>query len=558
MMAMQGGLALANRSSKGRSESMKTTLSMVMVGAAVAGFSTGGDARAQPPAPTPAAPTPAAASALPSSTAPLSLVDAVRTTLRQHPAILTAIAQLRQRHAELNVARGPFDPVITAGGSYLRNDAPVLPGAATAPGERDLLTNTAALSLGASAATVWGTSITPSVSLSRVHTTSNIEPLVGTRTDPGQFAQVNLGVVQHLLRGAGTVGAASAVAAAKLAREAAVHNVDGIAQAQVYLALVAYFQLVAAAQDLTLLRDAETAARKVVEDTRALVEGQQRPRSDLPSLEGNLANRSRAVLEAEDDRLQALFALELAMGLGLDGASDFQLGDGFPDPSMPTPDRDTILRLAHRDRGDLLAAHATVASTGESLRGAEHNTLPSLDLNLSIGYAGALEKDGVGPFFAALAGNVPGVNGGVGLSLALPVSNTAQEADRDVKRSTYDEASIAERDLERQLPLAVVGALEDLRLSRSALAASSEAVKQFGQALSDQHDKLHEGVGTVIDAVLTEQLLISAELSRTANQLRYAAALAKVFFEMGALPANENAASVVVALFGGGGSHGGQ
>jgi outer membrane protein TolC len=532
---------------------MKTTRTMVMVGVAMASLGFGGDVWAQP-----SAPPPTTIGGPPPATVPLSLADAVKTTLRQHPAILTAVAQLRQRHAELNVARGPFDPVVTAGGSYARNDAPVLPGAASVMGENYLLTNTAALNVGASAATVWGTSITPSVSLSRIHTTSNIDPLPGTMTDPGQFALVNLSVVQHLLRGAGTVGAASAVAAAKLARDAAVHNVDGIAQAQVYLALVAYFQLVAAAQDLALLRDAESAARKVVEDTRALVEGQQRPRSDLPSLEGNLANRSRDVMGAEDDRLQALYALELAMGLGLDGAPDFHVSDGFPDPSAPTPDRDTILRLAHRDRGDLLAAHATVASSAESLRGAEHNTLPSLDLNLSVGYAGALEKDGVGPYFAALGSNVPGVNGGVGLSLALPVSNTAQEADRDLKRSIYEQAMILERDLERQLPLAVVGALEDLRLSRSALTASNEAVKQFGQALSDQRDKLHEGVGTVIDTVLTEQLLITAELNRTANQLRFAAALAKVFFEMGALPANENAAPVVVALFGGGGSHGGQ
>jgi outer membrane protein TolC len=554
MMAMQGGLALVHRSSKGRSESMKTTRWTVLIGVALASLVAVGSARAQAPE------APPAGGSAPSSSVPLSLLDAVRTTLRQHPAIQTAAAQLRQRYAELNVARGPFDPNLTAGVSQLHNATPVLPGAATIMGERDLMTDTTALNLGASMATVFGTSITPSVGLSRIQTRANVPfpAMTGEMNDAGQFATVNLSVVQHLLRGAGTVGAASAVAAAKLARDAAVHNVDGTAQAQVYVALVAYFQLVAAAQNLALLRDAESAARKVVEDTRALVEGQQRPRSDLPSLEGNLANRTRDVMGAEDDRVQALYALDLAMGLGLEGASDFRVSDGFPDPSIPTPDRDTILRLAHRDRGDLLAAHASVASAEESVRGAEHNTLPALDLNLSIGYAGALENDGPGPFFAALGNNVPGVTGGVGLSLALPVRNTAQEADRDFKRSLHEQATIAERDLERQLPLAVVGALEDLRLSRSALAASNDAVKQFGQALSDQRDKLHEGVGTVIDAVLTEQLLITAELSRTANQLRYAAALAKVFFEMGALPANENGAPVVVALFQGGGSHGGQ
>jgi outer membrane protein TolC len=247
------------------------------------------------------------------------------------------------------------------------------------------------------------------------------------------------------------------------------------------------------------------------------------------------------------------------MGLGVEGTPDFRMTDGFPDPSTPAPDRETIVRLAHHDRGDLLAAHQTVAAAAAGLEGAAHNTLPLLDLNLSVGYAGALERDGIGPFFGALGGNVPGVNGGVGLSLALPVSNTAQEADRDLKLSLREQASIAERDLERQLPIAAASALQDLLLSRSALAASAEAVKQFGQAVADQRDKLHEGVGTVIDLVLTEELLIAAEQSSTANQLRCASALARIFFEMGGLPTTDAAAAAVLGrLLGLREAHGGQ
>jgi outer membrane protein TolC len=492
---------------------------------------------------------------------PLSILDAVRTTLRMHPAIQAASAQLHQRHAELDVARGPFDPVLTASASQTRSAVPVLPGAAAAPGEQSLLTDTSALNLGASMATTWGTSISPSVGLSRVYQRPGeaIAPIPGLMTDPGQFALVSLNVVQPLLRGAGTVGAASAIAAAKLARDAAAHNVEGTAQAQVFMALVAYFQLVAATQDLALLRAAESASRKVVDETRALVEGHQRPRSDLPSLEGNLANRVRMVTEAEDSRQQALHALGLAIGLGAKGTPDFQATDGFPDPSTSTPDQETIVRLAHRDRADLQALHESVASAAEALRGAEHNTLPSLDLSMSVGYAGALERDGVGPFFGALAANVPGPNGSVGLSLALPVRNTAQEANRDLKRSLREQAEVAERDAERQLPVAVASALDELRLSRTALAASAEAVKQFGQAVDDQREKLREGVGTVIDLVLTEQLLIAAEQNRTATQLRFSTALARVVFEMGALPSSERDASEALArLLGVGGAHAGQ
>jgi outer membrane protein TolC len=494
------------------------------------------------------------ASSKEASAAPLSLLDAIRSTLRLQPAIQSANADLRLRTAEVDVARAPFDTLITTTASHLHDATPLPPGQSV---ENSLTTDTTDLSVGAAMTTTWGTTINPTVGLSRVH--QRLSPNVPGLIDPAQRAHVGLTVTQPLLRGAGTVGAASAIAAARLARDAAVHSADRTAQEQVYLTLVAYYELVAATQDLTLLRAIEVAARKVVDDTRALVEGQQRPKSDLRGVEGNLANRARQVIEAENSRKQALYQLELAMGLGAEGAPNLRATDGFPSPSTPTPDRDAIVKLASRDRSDLLAARKNVESAAAQLQGAERNTLPNLDLSASVGYAGGVDRDGVDAFFAAAGRNVPGLNAGVALSLELPVSNTAREADRDLKRAVHERASIAARDLERQLPVAVLGALEDLRLSQKALESSTEAVKQYGQAVTDQRDRLREGAGTVMDLVFTEQLLITAEQSRTANQLRCATALARVFLAMGALPTSEGAvASTMGRLLGTGGSNGGQ
>jgi outer membrane protein len=506
-----------------------------------------GTAWAQAPVPTPWA-----------SNNTLLLVDAVQTTIRLSPTVLAAAAQLRQQEALLNVARGPYDPLITAGVSQTRSAAPVLPEAAIVRGENALTTDTTSANVGASVATVLGTTIAPSVGLSRVYDRANI-PIVsqGFLTGPAQYATVGLNVIQPLLRGAGTVGAASALASAKRARDAAAHTLDAVIQGQVYTTIVDYFQLVAAEEDLKLLRLEETEDRKVVEDTRQLVEGRQRPRSDLPGVEGGLANRTREVLGAEDTRVQAVYALALAMGLGSEGTAEFRTGDPFPDSSIPTLEPEAIMRLARHDRGDLLAAHDSTAAANELLKGSEHNTLPQLNLALSVGYAGAVEKDGIGPFFEALGQTIPGVNASAGLSLTLPVLNTAQIADRDLKRSLRDQASIAENDLQRQLPIQVIQTLKDLLLSQSGLAAAGESVKQFQQAVTDQRDKLHEGVGTVVDLVLTEELLITAEQSRTANELRCASALTAVYYEMGALPTTEEAAvGALVRMFGPGVGHG--
>ena len=98
-------------------------------------------------------------------------------------------------------------------------------------------------------------------------------------------------------------------------------------------------------------------------------------------------------------------------------------------------------------------------------------------------------------FFAAAGRNVPGVNAGVALSLELPVSNTAREADRDFKRAQHEQASIASRDLERQMPVAVLGALDDLRLSLVEHAQTIECLvereQQVGATFRRELDGLH-------------------------------------------------------------------
>jgi outer membrane protein TolC len=467
---------------------------------------------------------------------PLSLLDVVKNTLSSHPNIAAARTELAARTASLGLARGSFDPRFTAGLSHTHDVTPMLPAQRSIYNERAIVNDTTDLSVGAAWTTEVGTTLTPSVGLSRIHQRLQDSMAPAGLGDPYQQAHVGISARQPLLRGAGSVGAASAIGAARASRGAAEHNLAQTAQEQVYGALVAYWQLVATNRQRGLLRTTEGNAQRLVDETKVLVAADQRPRSDLRQLEGNLANRHRAVVEAENNRLQALHALALAMGYGLEQSADWEPRDDFP----PLPNVDVspaqAVQKAKTTRSDIKAAQASVAAAASALRGAEWNTNPALDLNMSLGYNGALDKDGVDAFAAATARNVRGVNAGLGLSLELPFNNTAQLADRDLKRAQYEQARIAAGDLNRTLPVAVMQALDDLRLSSAALAAASEAVSQYEFVVTDQREKLRAGVGTVIDMVLTEELLISAQQNQTANRLRCAVASTRLLFETGALP----------------------
>ena len=483
-----------------------------------------------------AAPPPAAAD----SAAMLSLMDAVRSTLQKHPAIAAARTQLFARNAEHELAAAPFDVVVSSSLGHRMDREPLLPFERIAPEERELKTDTTEWRVGAAKTFDIGTTVLPSVSLARVHSRRSPETaaLMGAQ-EPVQRARVELSVTQPLLRNAGRRGAASVLAASAHGIRAAEHGVRFTAQQQVFDTMVAYWTLVATEHERTLFQTSVERSAKLVEETRALVDADQRPRGDLRQFEGNLVNRQRSLLEAEGSRMQALHRLQLVMGLPASAAASWRPSDNFPAATPPTADGAQLTDTAIKGRPDLLAAREAVAASEALYKGADHNTLPALDLNVAIGYSGALDDDGVGPFFEAAGSNVPGVSGGASLTLELPVGNRAQGALRDLAHAQQMADEIARDDLARTVRTQVLAALDALRYSAATVEAARKAEAYYELALQDERDKLRAGLSTVIDVVLTEERLTQAQLSRVQSELSYAVALAQLSRDSGALPASE-------------------
>ncbi len=466
----------------------------------------------------------------------LSLLEVVQTTLKQHPSIQLADARVAERQAAISAEEGAFDTLFLASAGHQRDHVPVVAALRAFPEQDSTISDRTSLGLGLEWASKWGTRLSPSVTLDRIHQRADGSGLTAAQlVDPFHQARVDLTVTQPLLRGAGATAVASGIEAARLSRDAAKHLVAHTAQTQVFQSVVAYWQWVAATEFFGLLRATEAGALKLREDTKLLVLSDQRPRSDLNLLEGNLANRTRQVHEARNDQLRALFALHAAMGLSVKAIPVARPAESFPDPVEFSNDAE-LVKQALASRQDLAALRQEVGAVGKLLDAADENTDPALDLSVSVGYAGAVDRDGPDAFFSSAVENIPGVSGGVSLSLELPFENTAQTAVRDVRSAQQQQARISMADLERRLPIDVLSALSDLRLSAQSLEASALAVAQYEKALNDERDRLRAGVGTVIDLVLTQDQLISAQLAHTNDRARYAVALSRLYFEMGALP----------------------
>jgi outer membrane protein TolC len=495
-----------------------------------------------PEPPSQAAPQYAAESSLP-------LLEAVQITLRAQPTIAEADAQVQARTADTLAAHGVFDPVAAASFGHDHNETPVLPGQMYAL-ETETIDDVTEFDLGASATLPWGTVLAPSVRLSR--TREDREPgdpfVPGLLSVPWQQAQVSLAIRQPLLRGRGEVGTASGLVAARHERESAIYARSYVAQQAVFETVTAYWELAAAAEQVGISEKAQARARRLLDETRELVLGKQRPAADVTQVEGHLYNRMRFAAQARRDRRRAVHALHIAMGLPSDGTTpEWATVNSFPRPTALGGG--DLAGKATTSRADVRASRASVEAARAALAGAERNTLPALDLSVSIGYVGATLKDGPGPFVGVLGANIPGVTGGAHLTLQLPILNDAQLAARDRDGAEFRLRTTLFEDLERRVRIGVAAAVDELRLSADAVAAAEREAERYARAVDDEQTKLRAGLSTVIDVVLTEDNLTQAELGLTGSRLEYALALARLRFEAGEVPSGESEAAASLNLF---------
>lgn len=467
---------------------------------------------------------------------PLSLLHAVTTALQRHPVLITARSSLDLARADHVSAAAPFDSTLTAAAAHNHTVAPQF-----ATGELFVARNdVTSLSLGGSKALLWGTNIAADVELARNHARPALGPVA-------QTASVNLQVTQPLLRGAGTVGAASALRAGAFNAQAAEDTLKHVAQQQAFSVIIAYWDLVSAEQQLALFEASLARAQRLLDETKVLVDKDQRPRGDLRPLEAGLATRKRDVLSFQSARLRAVHALHLAMGLDRKDSAEWHPTDGFPEPGMPAASVDSLMQRALQGRFDVQAARKSALAAAALQRGAEHNTLPRLDLTLSVGYTGGQARDGVGPFVGALGRNVQGPNAGAALRLELPVENSAQLGERMRAAAQRTAAETVLFDLARTMRSNVAAAHDELRFAVASLREAVQAEQLYDMALNDERYKLRAGLSTVIDVVLTEDLLTQATRARIATQLDVGVALARLRLELGLLPSQPQGAAQALA-----------
>ncbi|MEM1056016.1 MAG: TolC family protein [Bacteroidota bacterium] len=308
---------------------------------------------------------------------------------------------------------------------------------------------------------------------------------------------------------------------------------------------VAYWDYVGAGLVRDALVSAEGRAARLLEETEALVEADERPAADLVPLRADLARRRAARLGAE----QSLFDARQRLGLAMGGSAELATSLGTPADALPTipasieADEAALMSLALDARVDLRAADARLAAVERELGARRWDRRPSVDIVVEGGYRG-LSEDVAGPqhYLPVGLNSARGTQFGVTLRLNR-LSTAAADAAFQQSLAQRERARIARDDLARRVRADVSSALAALRSAAAEVAQTREAVALYEEAVENERRRLRLSMGTLFDVQIVEERLANAQTQAVQAEVRYAQALASLHAATGTLIGTPEAAA---------------
>lgn len=451
----------------------------------------------------------------------LGLAQVVKVTLAASPELKLAAAQVELADGALTGSRAAFDLTLTATATASRTNA--LDGMGAPAVAKDLIVTAGAQRLLHS-----GVLVTSEIALTR----SLLSHSVGT-----DIADVRLGVTIPLLRDRGAASSAAAERAAARDHEAARWDLRHTAAQQVLATVLAYWDYQAAHERLAVLRSSEARAERTVEETRVLVEADERTPADLIQLRGNAASKRVARISAEQELISARTALGLAMGLPAPAIAALPApATAFPGPGGGGRlDAGRLVAEAYRRRADLAAAEQDTRSASIRLEAARGDLRPRLDLLLNTGYRATEADDGLDRFFLTVNQRRPRLDGLVELRLDLPLFNAAAHGLVLQSSAIQAQRDIARDDLRRRIAAGVATGLEAVTHAEAAMRESEEAVRLFEAGVQAVQRKFQLGSATLFDLIQAQDALTGAQLAHVQSQRDHAAAIAALRFQSGRL-----------------------
>jgi outer membrane protein len=486
-------------------------------------------------------------------TSEITLLDAVRSALANHPLLKSQEAQVEISRVGQQQAAAPFDLVTQTGLIEGRSTLPLSAGQQEQNFLSGISSSSQRLNLtdyGFSVSKLFrnGLSVSPRLDLNR--STDNLFNVNGLNT-----SSLSLRINVPLMRGRGRSVVGAQEDAAKLDVSASLLELNHLISQLMANAANSYWNVVAARKSFKYATEAEARGLAYLDNVEALAAADRVPRNDLNEAKANLAQRTSSRIIAEQQLLAARRQLALDMGIDADEilmrlpepADDFSWAEDVALPSDSADSLSYYLAQALQNRADYLASLRRGHASGLLVGAARNSLQPKIDLSLSAGYSGLQEGTHANDFFLAPGQGVQGANVSLGVAYTFSRANHAAKGALLQAGATARQSQLQSAELARNISAGVAVALAATRSSTLRLGTVRQSVESYQSALAGEREKYKQGIGSIISILTIEDKLNSALADQVQAQLAYASAVIQFRFATGTLTAPNTAIQDVQA-----------
>jgi outer membrane protein TolC len=480
----------------------------------------------------------------------ITLIEAIRLTLLHDPNLKLSEQQAIAAKGTAQTASGQFDPLLDANLSYSDTKTALTPSQVPQPpvpgypNESDAKNSSLGLFLlfpfrdGATVGVVGNGSWTS-------NTLTGGDPAVVANSPDLYYASVGFTLDAALLRGRGSDATGSAERSARINWEASELSYRHAASTSVLATVTAYWNLVAAQEQLGIAKKTLVLSTKTVEVSRSLIAADEIPRAELSRVLASQATDMSQVASAERSLFEARVSLAIAIGLSVGDEANAPLAADL----FPAPPEQTVLDalkaadlsgVALERRLDRKAAVKLKESGGVLLTGAMTGLRPKLDFHgqVTTGTVAESSLSGAGsgwkfPLYSA------------SLAFEAPLGNNAARGLVLQREAALSQQTISLADLERQIRANVVQICRSLAEAADQVARAQEATELYAKTVADENEKFRNSQSTLIDTITTRQLGTSADVAYASARQQLSTLLAQLRFETGTLVDEADGRNVV-------------
>lgn len=435
-------------------------------------------------------------------------------------------------------ARGSYDPSLALGFSIDRTSSPL--NSVVVSGLPEVTASSTALQARYSQAFTTGSSL--SIGFNNMRQSSTQRFLL---YNPAFVSQLSISVTQQLLSGFGTTVGRRFLRVVENERKIMKEIVRQQASTIMAQAQTAYWDLVAARENVRVAEDSVAVAQRFLEDARQKDEIGTMSGLDVATAESEVAARrrdlvtARTTLQMREVDLKNIISKSIA---GAWGSVPVEPTDALPEPRpSDVPALKEALALAMSNRAEIRQAEANLVTQDIAIQYEKDLLKPSLlvfaNFNSSGLHGNRLLADASGNpvlFPGGISQALRQVRSwsypeyAVGFSFSLNIRNRAVSADYYRTKLERKQTETTLQRTRNSIALEVRKALIGLTQARAQVEAALEAARLSGQVLAAEETRLLEGAAIPYDVIRRQRDLRSAQFAAVQARAGYAKALVEM------------------------------